>query len=849
MSEFQPPKFKPVKKAPRYSNPEDLFYKLSGRAQTHGYLRGPQQDVLREYAETAVDISDLAFELPTGSGKTAVGLLIAEWQRLSGKRVAYLSLTNQLAGQVLEESKRLGIAAADLRGDKTTRDASEEGRYRTRGALGITTYSNLFNIKPVLQDPDVIVLDDSHGGEQYVASTWTVVASKSGEPALYNSLLAALGPGLSENQRWSLQNTSSLIRTHLPDVYQHPECFTNVAAVLDQTDAARAKYAWALIKHQLRSCLCIVSSYEIIIRPLIPPTHTHQPFAAAKQRLYLSATLGGASDIQRAYGVKKLGILRAKSTQWGRRYVFVPGVYAAPPDADWILARVWDELKTRRAVLLSPSDRVLNETFARLEKAMTRKPNRFGAAEISNSIDPFINGKDVILGLSGRYDGLDLPDDQCRVLILAESPEAVNLLETHLSQNWKMGPVLKKRERTRLIQGMGRCTRNATDFAVIFWLGQSLINAANDQTLLGAMPPELAAEITWGVQQSELAAKTPKQLVGMILSLIEDKDYRKEADQAIETIQSQHVEAVPKDYEEAGRGEVDFGIAMWDGNYPHALSVARGIADHLVSPELAGYRAWWWFLASVAASLAEERQNELDCLRRAASCGVNGGWLNYLIKSRGQATQRKAGQEPEPNAEGLWNVLVDWGWAGPGFEKNLEDMLGFLQTQCHLHFHRGLDYLGRCYGADVTRITQQAAPDVVWSFSNDVHIAFEAKTEKQTGGLSKKDLLEAKGHVDWVKARLSQNPDTAEIDVVVVAQSPKIHPVGEVFGEGLWYADPEHILAAATQAIEAIRKLRLSFAGREFAEATTEFSAEIKNLHLDLPAIRKAILSDRLKKK
>ncbi|HXP83107.1 MAG TPA: DEAD/DEAH box helicase [Bryobacteraceae bacterium] len=849
MSEFQPPKFKPVNKAPTYSSPEELFYKLSGRAKTHGYLRGPQQDVLREYAEKAVEISDLAFELPTGTGKTAVGLLIAEWQRLSGKRVAYLSLTNQLAGQVLEESKRLGIAAADLRGGKATRDAAEEGRYRTRTALGITTYSNLFNIKPVLQDPDVIVLDDAHGGEQYVTSTWTVIASKMEEPALYHSLLAALGPGLSESQRWSLQNRSSLIRTHLPDVHQHPECFTNAAAVLDGTNVDSAKFAWALIKHQLHACLFIVSSYEIIIRPLIPPTHTHQPFAAAKQRLYLSATLGGESDLQRAYGVKKLGMLRAKSTQWGRRYVFVPGVYAAPADADWILARVWDELKTRRAVLLSPSDRVLTETFGRLEKAMTKKPKRIGAAEITNSIDSFIKGNDVVLGLSGRYDGLDLPDDQCRVLILAESPEAVNLLERHLSQTWKMGPVLKKRERTRLIQGMGRCTRNATDFAVIFWLGQSLIDAANDQNLLGVMPPELAAEITWGVQQSEFAAKHPKQLIGMILSLIENEDYRKDADQAIETIQSQHVEAMPKDYDEAGRREVDFGIAMWDGNYQHALTVARGIADHLVSPELAGYRAWWWFLASVAASLAGEKKSELDCLRRAASCGVNGGWLNHLIKSRGQATQGKTGQEPEPNAEGLWNVLVHWGWAGPGFEKNLQDMLGFLQTPYHAHFHQGLDYLGRCYGAEVTRITEQGAPDVVWSFSNDVHIAFEAKTEKQSSGLSKKDLLEAKGHVDWVKGRLCQNPDTAEIGVVVVAESPKIHPAGEMFGEGLLYAAPEHVLAVATSAIEAIRKLRLAFSGREFAEASTEFSATIKNVHLDLPALRKVMLSERLKKK
>lgn len=62
----------------------------------------PQQDILREYADKHAGTSDVAFELPTGTGKTAVGLLIAEWKRLSGNRVAYLSLTNQLAGQVVK---------------------------------------------------------------------------------------------------------------------------------------------------------------------------------------------------------------------------------------------------------------------------------------------------------------------------------------------------------------------------------------------------------------------------------------------------------------------------------------------------------------------------------------------------------------------------------------------------------------------------------------------------------------------------------------------------------------------------------------------------------------------------
>src|SRR5262249_45349480 len=210
----------------------------------------------------------------------------------------------------------------------------------------------------------------------------------------------------------------------------------------------------------------------------------------------------------------------------------------------------WDEMKTRRAVLLSPSDRVANRTFEELHQQMSNKPTRLTATDIADSVEVFVNNTDVVLSLAGRYDGLDLPDDQCRLLILSESPAAIGALERHLSDRWKMGPVLRKRERTRLIQGMGRCTRNATDFAIILWLGQSLVNSATSSALLEGFPSELAAEIRWGVQQSELAAKNPKDLSGMMLGLISDPAYRKAADADIASIQAKKSASSLKDYEE-----------------------------------------------------------------------------------------------------------------------------------------------------------------------------------------------------------------------------------------------------------------------------------------------------------
>ena len=91
------PFFRKAKAALIYDSPEELFGKLPNREKSHGYLRGPQVDALRGYLNH-LDEPDIAMELPTGTGKTTVGLLIAEWcRRRSGKKVAYLSLTNQLA--------------------------------------------------------------------------------------------------------------------------------------------------------------------------------------------------------------------------------------------------------------------------------------------------------------------------------------------------------------------------------------------------------------------------------------------------------------------------------------------------------------------------------------------------------------------------------------------------------------------------------------------------------------------------------------------------------------------------------------------------------------------------------
>jgi Rad3-related DNA helicase len=110
----------------------------------------------RGYALKGTKAPDVAFELPTGTGKIAFGLLLAEWRRRAGEKTAYLTLNDQLASQVLAEAAKLGIPVDDLRGNKYSRSAAEEGRFRTGAATAVSTYYLLESaqrVNPVIKEP------------------------------------------------------------------------------------------------------------------------------------------------------------------------------------------------------------------------------------------------------------------------------------------------------------------------------------------------------------------------------------------------------------------------------------------------------------------------------------------------------------------------------------------------------------------------------------------------------------------------------------------------------------------------------------------------------------------------
>ena len=840
------PSFKKTKQSQAYASPEDLFGKLPDRAKSHGYLRAPQVDAMRMY-ERHKEKPDIAMELPTGTGKTAVGLIIAEWnRRLSGNRAAYLTLTNQLAKQVMEEASALGIECADLRGSKNTRVAADVGRYQSGSAIGVSTYPNLFNVNPVIQESEILILDDAHGGEGYVSGMWTVLIESSGHRDTYDEVLAILRPSLSDEQYRMVTDGSHFRAVELADVNNETEILPSLTNILDTVEDSSIRFPWSLIRNNLESCLILVSLNSIVIRPIVPPTHTHEKFSNSRQRIYMSATLGGSGDLKRAYGIANIQTIHAQNPQWGSRYIFAPGLYLENDEVGHLVGELWSQLQPRRILMLAPSfsteQRVRSELLAYMKPA----PVVFSANDVEESLEQFTGRENVMLSMAGRYDGLDLPGDDCRFLILAETPGAVDALEQHQKEHWKLGPLLRRRERTRLIQGMGRCTRDATDFAVIILLGQSIIDSLTNKTVVRGLPEEIQRELVWGLEQSQTGADDLASLVEMIIGLLDDSQYRKEANESLGDVVVPDAVEEPESFEQGAKGEVKYSRALWSGNFSTAFEVAKSATDEIIDTELSGYRAWWFYLAAHAARLQDDRHAEIDCLKRARAIGINSGFLDRLLRKRTAGYSiGDVGEATDIQVERIWNCFDDWGWNGPKFQSEISAILANIRFVAEPEkFHMGIEALGSLLGAETTRPQDRGAPDVIWIYAGQCFV-FEAKSDKSsTSSLNKKEIQQANGHRQWLK---SERPDLTDIPMQPIIVSPVRRFTDEAKPHigSLAYISTDDLAAFAESAAAGAKAIRAEFAGKEYAEAAESFKVQLNLRHLLLESVSE-VFSARL---
>lgn len=808
-------------------SPTALFHDLSNRSDEIKYLWAHQKEILDNYYENHTESQDVAIELPTGAGKTLVGLLIGEYRRRSNReRIAYLCPTRQLAKQVGRHADAYGIPASVLVGPQRGYDSTEFASYQQGEAIAVTTYSGVFNTNPRIDSPQVLIFDDAHSCETYVGGMWSLVLHRDDHPALFNSIVGLFGEWLPAAFGESDDETHARVELVPGEAFRAhgPRVISLCEQHLESGEPAH--YTLRTIRDHYHACNLFLTSRAILVRPIVPPTGTHAPLEGAAQRLYMSATLGVGGELERIVGVTNIQRIPLPSG-WqhrgtGRRLFLFPELSMDSSE----VGSVVDEMISRaaRALVLAPTRSTCEQVACRLQN---NGFSVFRAGDIEDGLEDFANTEQASLVLP-RYDGIDLPDNSCRLLVLFGKPAGTSLQERFLMSRVAASALLRDRILTRFTQGVGRCTRSDQDYAAVIVCGQDLVDFLLRVDNRCLLHPELQAELEFGIDNSmrNNLVEDPVDFMGLLNEFLDrSKEWQDAEAHILELRKGKSREEDPflASLMRSAQHEIEYLYYAWEGQWDLARDRAKAAFEELEGDDLRGYRGWWVYLTGDAelagATDAGARQRANQYFTEAAYACPGLSWLARL-KSASEANAGAAGDVQYEDlcckaAERIHALLSQWGFHGPTFASRVQRGMEHIECEEHTRFHQGLEFLGKLLGFKASRPGGQGDPDCVWIAEHDLYIGFEAKSEQSAEGrIGKGDIQQAQGHESWIRAHCDPG---AESQVVPVLVSPRgtVDTEAKIHATSLSLVSVEEVRELCDRAKDCIVRIRNDIAGIE----------------------------------
>lgn len=779
-----------------FEDPEALYRALALSNRGPDNLWAHQADVLREWHSDHLNDSDVALELPTGAGKTLVGGLIGEFRRRTfQERVAYLCPTRLLARQTSEKLSEYGIPNVLLVNNVSGWNKPDRARYEAGQALAVSVYSHVFNSNPAIDSAEVLLLDDAHAAEGYVASPWKLEISR--DDGAYLDVLSTIEQGLDPV-------VVDRLRTNLPDSEYYSTVYlasplavhsnirqfeaTLSAAAASQKISTSAKHAWKSMQSHSDGCLVYVSYSKILIRPLVAPTYQHSAFEDVGRRVYMSATLGSGGELERTFGRRKINRIPVpkgwEKQGTGRRFFAFPGLTSdLSDDTGKVAAYVSTAIaEAGRAIVLTPDARTAD---AFVDSVVPDGTNVFRAADVEDDMSVFVNSTDAVLVLNNRYDGIDLPGDDCRLVILVGLPANGDLQERFLHKSLGAVEVLQERIRARIAQGAGRATRSTRDFSAVLVLGDELVSYLTNSHSLRSFHPEIQAELSFGYTNS--IDTTSSELSERLQAFYDHGSAWASVDAEIIADRNKlvKVDAVgTTEMQKAARHEIVACEALWDGNWQQSLTSINSVLGRL-SDERAPkrYAALWNYLGFHASRLLSEQTGDVSLqsagqkyYRDARSASRATSWFSHLH------SPAEAGVTLPPTLDPVDEAAIEGmrdkdELTGPDFEDVVASARTDLLGRESEPYEDALVVMGELAGAtesytyDDDEADNQAAPDAVWIFSDRQWVVWEAKNmAASTGSVGANNVRQACSHLNFVE---SERKSAAPPDSICLLDSPK----------------------------------------------------------------------------
>jgi hypothetical protein len=712
-----------------------------------------QREVLAGYESLELDA---AVELPTGTGKTLIGLLAGEgYRQQEGAPVAYLAGNKQLAQQVERQARQLNFPVVRFSGSKESWSARDVRAYNFGQGIGVMNYWNYINANPGVEPAGLLILDDVHLLEQPLRDFFTVAIPRS-DP-LFREILqrvVARCPyySLAEDLLGGVEPPAP------PEMLVFPDSAELADEVRDLLDARLAHgsdpwWAWQQIRHRLEVCCWLVSTRAVTFTPYIPPAQTIRHFADPERRLYLSATIGSVEDLRRRLGTPPVEKLSASvQPRQGERLVVLrddPEPLAATELID--LLRAFLSQHPKALWLCARRDTADALRFA---LTLSGLPGEVRILEKDNGADePFAADSRGHLIAAGRYDGMDFPDEACRVEVLPEVPVATSDLEEWASAYLRDAGFAEARFSQRVAQALGRCNRSENDRAVYVLADPNFLTRFSQRRVVDALPGEVRPDVAAALERSDRGFSAGLEEAERFLS------------GEAATATSFQPPAKPEARPITAAHEVDGFLALWREDYVRSAELFNDVAS-LVS-QTREYRAFWLAMAALALQLAGRFGDHAaagqaeGALRAAASAGATSTFFTRLRLADGRRRGESAAPEGRSydNLFGVWDQVIDrYGASGGRFDRWARGLIEDLRSSDHDTVARGIarfasELLGLAAAAPQATSGEH---DAHWELLGPHRIlAFEVKLAPTTQRVVNGDVEQAEGAVRALESQRS----------------------------------------------------------------------------------------------
>lgn len=741
------------------------IYNTLDRASVTGPLRPVQQNVLSNWHQNFRNNKDLILKLHTGAGKTLIGLLMAMSYLNNNEGPAIFICPNiYLMQQACADAQKFGVPFCIVRKDNEIPNEFVQGK-----SVLITYVQKVFNGLSIFgtgnrsSQVGCIILDDSHACIDSMIGSCTIRITND-SPA-YTQIFELIRSDLKDQGNGTLQDLANgRANTMMPIPYW---CWQSkideiTTTISQYSEDINIKFAWPIIKDQLVDCQAYISNSKIEISPICMPIQQYGIFNNAKHRILMSATTQ-----EDTFFIKGLGLsidavaspLTDESYRWsGEKMILIPDSICQSMNGDELL----------KMIISNPHDfgiAVLTPSFEKCKKYVDAGAilanNPDSEKTMYQTLQTYLKDyKDKTIVFANRYDGIDLPDESCRILIIDSVPYYDSLADKYEELCRAESEIIRIKTIQKIEQGLGRSVRGEKDYSVVLIVGSDLIKYLRSITNQVLFSPQTKKQIEIGFEiidmvkedlpQKDVAAEAELFFSTIRQCLSRDDGWKMYYSSTMDEIQTFSNEK-SKLYTilKKERQAYDETIIR---NYDAVASIYQDIVDLCEDETEKG-----WYIQEKAKALYHTSRTESNKAQVAAFKKNN-----QLLKPQSGITYSKI-RYPLDHSRNLriMNELSKYGNYDELYV-HLEDLLsnmsfGMTAEKAESAFYR----IGQLLGYVSQRPDKEIrkGPDVLWCVSDGNYVLIECKTEvlQTRKTISKIEAGQMEEHCAWFEDEYGQD--------------------------------------------------------------------------------------------